>query len=127
MNPINPPTPAMGVPTAQALPPEIQAALIAAQNSLPPWARWIFAAAIGPLLLTTYNGVKDIWGVPEAQKGIIVQLQKHDETLGDLTRNVSDLTKKVDAITVSVDRISDRLIFMPPSPSSAPSSQPRHR
>jgi len=126
MSPPNPPTPAFGmpsVPQAQQMPPEFQAALVAAQNSLPPWARWIFAVCAGPLLLTTYNGVKDIWGVPEAQKGIVIQLKKHDESL-------DDLNKKVDGVIVSVDRIADRLDYLsykpqPAAPSTQATSQPR--
>lgn len=119
-----PPTPAFGVPSVppvQAIPPEFQAALTAAQNSLPPWARWVFAVAIGPLLLTTYNEAKIIWGVPEAQKGINTRLDAHDSTL-------ETLVGKVDSLTVSVDKIADRISYMNFAPaSSRPASQPKER
>lgn len=116
-------TPAFGVPSvppAQQMPPEFQAALTAAQNSLPPWARWVFMVAIGPLLLTTYNEAKVIFGVPEAQRKTEQKMQLHDKEIKDLFDKMDTLSNNVGTLTTNVNRLVEHLAYTTPPPTSQP-------
>jgi hypothetical protein len=103
--------------------------LTAALNTLPPGAgaellkkNWGYVVALLlPLLLTTYQNIKDIWAGPATLTAITETATKDRKAVEEVKTQLDAMQKKAGEIEVKLDKVLWILNQRPGLPSSGPS------